>query len=130
MVLSVGYTAFEAPSESQENCALGVAQAYLQTVSERAVSEVNRAIDFNIHIGNYYQTYSWLRDGSLDAALVSPFVATVLGKGRFIRLKTFREHAVRPEARGHTPSIASSRNVGRPGYNPNDDYDSYLSKLL
>lgn len=108
-ILRVGYTTFERPDFLiEKSSALELIESYLESISER--SRWDRGfevpLDFAVHLGNYYQTYSWLRDGYLDAAVVSPFVAYLLRNRGFVPLAEFKEFS--DQEYGHRPLIASS----------------------
>ena len=78
-VVRVGFTTFE-PRLGDDASRYRSIEDYLRKVSERSANHAGFEcpVEFDVHLGNYYEVMSWFRNGEIDAAVVSAFVAYVL----------------------------------------------------
>ncbi|HEX8172794.1 MAG TPA: patatin-like phospholipase family protein [Thermoanaerobaculia bacterium] len=75
--LTIGSVAFNPDQPGSAATIDPVVAAYLGRISKRAV--VKKAdLHFDVVRGNYYQVLRWMRDGTLDGAIVSPFLYRIL----------------------------------------------------
>lgn len=108
----VGFTTFSSPrSLAEGGSTFESVVEYLAWLSARSgdpsASPFAEPVDFSISSGNYYQILTWLRDGELDAAVVSPFTAFLLARsGTAVALVELSEGG---EARGHRPQVGAWR---------------------
>jgi predicted acylesterase/phospholipase RssA len=123
-LVRVGYTTFEKPDKVLSGqTSLESVTAFLETLSKSP----QHPLDFDLHLGNYYQILSWLESKDLDAAVVSPFVAGLLKeKGIASPLVEFTQG---DNEDGHWGVVCSSDASGR-RENDYRAYDAYLGELL
>jgi predicted acylesterase/phospholipase RssA/uncharacterized membrane protein len=139
-LIRVGYTTFAGPAEVlAKKTSLESFTKYLAMMSAASSADGPslQPLEFDIHLGNYYQIVSWLESKDLDAAVVSPFMAALLREqGAAVPVVEFSGHppalAEAPHVwsySGHWPLIASSACNGRK-CSPLEDYARYLGELL
>ncbi|HJQ83964.1 MAG TPA: patatin-like phospholipase family protein [Candidatus Binatia bacterium] len=125
--LRVALTAFAAPSSADvehEPRLRQLRQVLMQLAAMSTESDrFGATLSFELSVGNYYQTYEWLRDRVVDAAVVSPLVAALLeDENRAGEEPVFRhlfEFCVKPEGTplrcvGHPPEIRALQGARTP----------------
>jgi len=116
--LLLGYTTFDSPAEVRTagDATLRSLEIWLQDLADRSADPAifPRPLDFEITLGNYYQIVAWLREGQIDGALVSPFMAHLLAS----RQVAFPVVEFRRTAPGQPlavePAVASGEPDSRP----------------
>src|SRR5579871_5317707 len=58
-------------------------EGFLKAAADTSREHFAEPVDFEVVPGNYYQVLSWMKSKQLDAAVVSPMIAFVLGPERF-----------------------------------------------
>ncbi|HEX4952348.1 MAG TPA: hypothetical protein VF017_02985 [Thermoanaerobaculia bacterium] len=148
-VLRVGYTTFESPSRlrREQEASLSAVERLLGwwVRTRKPGSRIPPEVD--LVVGNYYQIFTWLQQGQLDAAVVSPLTAALLAENRqavplleLMRRPPGSEKAATRDAwcpgseapgssEGHWPIVAAKR-PGGPSPHPREDFQHFVDELF
>lgn len=105
--LRIGIIAFNPNNEANDDRSRTIdplLQAYLASVTKAAVSS-GVDLHFEVVRGNYYQVLRWMREGTLDGALVSPFSYHILMED----LPATDKRALLPLAVFQTPGLPAGK---------------------
>jgi|GEM_PF-6797866 len=129
--LRVGVVPYSDPSKSKDPDVLEDYLArYFSAVTANTRTE-SAELSVRMVKGSYYQILQWLRDGTLDAAVVSPFSAYLVMNDRnlaaFPLIEFVRPHS--PSDEGHTAARVRAEKNGHPLSDPNKRYDECLDEI-
>lgn len=126
----VGVVPYSDPSKSSDPDVLeNYLSRYFEAVSKDTRTE-SASLTVQMVKGSYYQILQWLRDGSLDAAIVSPFSAYLLTNDRNLAAFPLIEF-VRPHRdEMHTAAHVRAEKNGVALPDANKRYDECLQEII
>ncbi|HXI59873.1 MAG TPA: hypothetical protein VNO55_27585, partial [Polyangia bacterium] len=132
-VLRLGFTTFESATNlSTDQSWYRSLETYLRRVANESARSAGFEcpVEFDIHLGNYYQVMAWFREGEIDAAVVSAFVAYVLqNEAGAVPVVQFREHDADVDSTSYEPLVAA-RVPAEPKRQPGQEFDDFLCLAL
>ncbi|MEP6652206.1 MAG: haloacid dehalogenase-like hydrolase [Myxococcales bacterium] len=131
-IVRIGFTTFETATDlGDDRSWYRNLEQYLQDIAEKSTHSASFEcpVEFDVHLGNYYQVLAWFRAREIDAAVVSAFVADVLEvEAGAVPVVEFAEHE-QPNDRDFEPQVAA-RVADSWSTTPSQELDAFVCLAL